>query len=495
MYASLLISLLAAFIAMLGKQWLNRYLRNVGGSMIERSGDRQRKCDGLNKWPFHLFVESLPVMLQIALLLLACGLCKHMASVNTSVAGVLITLTALGVLFYIGIVIVGTTSYDCPFQTPVSTGLQSLWNRFGHLVTPALLPIVGTGRSLLVALHHVWEVILCQVIHMLLWIPPIGMHHNSQDVQLPVVQQNPQEHTSWSTSLHNLWENIQCKILHAALHLPHSISSTIQEPTTLTRLQKGNTHDILCVSWILWNITDPEALDAAIRLAGIVWWFEDGPDVVPPYDQIVSTLKECFDSTGKVYPGLRDRAYYSAQAILWIYICAQSVPEEFALKFTLPVIHQNNYDLDGDFRNLLGLYRGGDISTIVDDMYQHTPPYVTPSHSQWVSNALLYLVWAKRSGPRIDYTRMLHEATIPMNTLLNHLLVSCILLDKPIDKELLKIQDKWYVTLFLSHTKLFTLPLIVITQNILYLYSLKQSSLPSILPTPVAHTSYIHWEN
>lgn len=100
MYASLLISLLAAFVAILGKQWLNRYLRHAGGSVIERCGDRQRKCDGLQEWSFHLFVESLPVMLQIALLLLACGLCRYMASVNTPVAGVLITLTALGVLFY-----------------------------------------------------------------------------------------------------------------------------------------------------------------------------------------------------------------------------------------------------------------------------------------------------------------------------------------------------------------------------------------------------------
>jgi len=34
MYASLLMSLLAAFVAMLGKQWLNRYLRHAGGSVI-----------------------------------------------------------------------------------------------------------------------------------------------------------------------------------------------------------------------------------------------------------------------------------------------------------------------------------------------------------------------------------------------------------------------------------------------------------------------------
>ena len=53
-------SLLAAFITMLGKQWLNLYLRNSGGSMIERCGDHQWKCDGLEKWPSH-FSESLPV--------------------------------------------------------------------------------------------------------------------------------------------------------------------------------------------------------------------------------------------------------------------------------------------------------------------------------------------------------------------------------------------------------------------------------------------------
>ena len=148
MYASLVISLLAAFIAMLGKQWLNRYLRNEGGSMIERCGDRQRKCDGLKKWPFHLFVESLPVMLQIALLLLVCGLCRHMWSINTTVAGVLITLTVLGVLFYIGIVVAGTSSYKCPFQTPASLVLRRLWKKIGPHVTAVLLPVSTTAISL-----------------------------------------------------------------------------------------------------------------------------------------------------------------------------------------------------------------------------------------------------------------------------------------------------------------------------------------------------------
>ena len=126
MYASLLISLLAALVAMLGKRWLNRYLRNSGGSMIERCGDRQRKCDGLEKWSFHFFVESLPVMLQVALLFLACGLCRYMWSVNAWVAYTLISLTGLGIAFYVVIVIAGMSSYACPFQTPASAALRGL---------------------------------------------------------------------------------------------------------------------------------------------------------------------------------------------------------------------------------------------------------------------------------------------------------------------------------------------------------------------------------
>ena len=128
--------------------------------MVERCGDRQIKCDRLQKWPFHLIVESLPVMLQAALLLLACGLCRYMASVNTSVAYTLITLTGLRVLFYVGVIIAGASSYDCPFQTPGSTLLRRLWMKVGPHLTPIVLFIInalhtlgGTVRRYTVVVH------------------------------------------------------------------------------------------------------------------------------------------------------------------------------------------------------------------------------------------------------------------------------------------------------------------------------------------------------
>ena len=73
-----MMSLLAALVAMVGKQWLSRYLHHAGGSMIQRRGDRQRKFDGLKKWPFRFFIESPPVITQIALLLFSCGLSRYM---------------------------------------------------------------------------------------------------------------------------------------------------------------------------------------------------------------------------------------------------------------------------------------------------------------------------------------------------------------------------------------------------------------------------------
>ena len=168
LYASLLMSLLAVFVAMLGKQWLNGYLRHTGGSTIERCGDRQRKFDGLERWPFCLFIESLPIILQIALFLHTCGLSRYMWSVNMSVANVVISFTAIGILFYIGIVVAGASSYGCPFQTPASMALRYLRDSrttqklLARLSLPNIILFiytswVNTWRGFTLVFHHVYN--------------------------------------------------------------------------------------------------------------------------------------------------------------------------------------------------------------------------------------------------------------------------------------------------------------------------------------------------
>jgi len=119
LYASLSASLLSAFLAMLGKQWLNRYASiGMRGSAIERNQNRQRKLDGVVAWYFDHVLESLPLMLQGALLLLGCALSRYLWDIDTAVASVVLGVTSFGLLFYLFIVTAGATSDSCPYQTP-----------------------------------------------------------------------------------------------------------------------------------------------------------------------------------------------------------------------------------------------------------------------------------------------------------------------------------------------------------------------------------------
>ena len=139
LYASLAVSLISAFLAMLGKQWLNGYASTaMRGTAIERSQGRQRKLDGIVSWHFEHVMESLPLMLQIALLLLGCALSRYLWEINTTIASVVIGVTSFGVLFYLFILAAGTPSESCPYQTPASHGLRSVTSTFapvyGHAI-------------------------------------------------------------------------------------------------------------------------------------------------------------------------------------------------------------------------------------------------------------------------------------------------------------------------------------------------------------------------
>lgn len=84
--------------------------------------------------------------------------------------------------------------------------------------------------------------------------------------------------------------------------------------------------------WVLRNITDPEAIDSAIRLASTIRWFDGDVDVDPPFDVIVSAFEACFDPAQKLYPGMEDRALLFGQAILQINTCARLRSHECASK-------------------------------------------------------------------------------------------------------------------------------------------------------------------
>ncbi|KAG1866908.1 hypothetical protein F4604DRAFT_1585203, partial [Suillus subluteus] len=76
MYASLALTLLAAYGAVMGKQWLGHYKTTHfgGGSIQDRYEQRHCKFQELKAWQFKNVLWSFPVLLQISLLLFALSL-------------------------------------------------------------------------------------------------------------------------------------------------------------------------------------------------------------------------------------------------------------------------------------------------------------------------------------------------------------------------------------------------------------------------------------
>ena len=174
--ASLSVSLLAAFLAMLGKQWLNRCIpADMPGTIVERCQYRQRKLDGIVDWYFDNVMELLPLMLQVALLLFGCALSRYLWGINTTVASVVLGVTTSGLLFYLFIVVAGVVYVNCPYQTPGANFLRRIPDIPGHIphillrvqnifrsIWGRLRRIPYLFRRICDILHHIWD-IFCQV--------------------------------------------------------------------------------------------------------------------------------------------------------------------------------------------------------------------------------------------------------------------------------------------------------------------------------------------
>ena len=81
-------------------------------------------------------MESLPLMLQFALLLLGCALSRYLWEIDLTVALVVLSVTSFGLVSYAFFIIAGTVSASCPYQTPGA-----------HFLRHILPPTLSTLRS------------------------------------------------------------------------------------------------------------------------------------------------------------------------------------------------------------------------------------------------------------------------------------------------------------------------------------------------------------
>ncbi|KAJ6470190.1 hypothetical protein C8R47DRAFT_1325262 [Mycena vitilis] len=121
LYVSLGSTLLAALLAVLGKQWLMFYMAAGERGTIEARGlERQRKFDGLRKWDFDTVMQLFPLLLQIGLFLFLAALSTYLWNVHLSLALVVLSFTASGFFLYTALLISAVASPDSPFQTPLA---------------------------------------------------------------------------------------------------------------------------------------------------------------------------------------------------------------------------------------------------------------------------------------------------------------------------------------------------------------------------------------
>ena len=302
LFASLAASLFSAFLAMLGKQWVNRYASvDVRGSAIERGQNRQRKLDGVFSWYFDHVMELPPLMLQAALLLLGLALSRYLLEINTTVALVVFGFTSAGVLFFLFIVIAGACSVSCPYQTP---GAQLLRQVQGLL--PQVLGLLrctpDTFWEISAVLHRVPDThrrvpaVLRRVLDTLRYIPDTIYHiHRGFSA---VVR---------GSICNNILELAWRKLKHPSLlYTPTAFLFILLLPIWLTmdacmaviwlldwfsrRLERGSEWqtallDIHCISWTLQT-----SLDGPVRLSTLNYLASTTLDNFEP-----TLVEDCFN--------------------------------------------------------------------------------------------------------------------------------------------------------------------------------------------------------
>ena len=377
LYASLATSLFAAFIAMLGKQWVNRYLRNRGGSATDKSRDRQRKLDGFDRWHFHLVIESLPVMLQLALLLLGCALSRYLWTISRTVARVVIAMTAFRLTSYILFTLAATLYYNCTYQTPPSTLIRTVARYLAH----SDAAFVHSLRSLIKSFSSIenpGRILEClrlgirSAFRSFRCVPAAG--DGAEDVPLAIIVTQP---TRVFEDISIDWE--ACKA------------------------------DIRCISWILDSTTDTDVIFSTVRFAADTIWCPEIAGALSPHI-LADLFFDCL-LDGWVIPGKEEHGSSIGMALASVLsIRLSTEPDDESLRGLCGrLMSQLLQELPSEsifslVTEVLKLVTGVLIPhapRMRGGLFRILPKRLSTAHKFWLSRMILQTMWQERrvQGP------------------------------------------------------------------------------------------------
>ncbi|TRM67314.1 hypothetical protein BD626DRAFT_564286 [Schizophyllum amplum] len=119
-FTSLALSLSAALMAVLVKQWLQAYNSNVSGTPKHQALVRQFRLLGVERWNVPLIVGLLPMLLHLSLLLFFVGLSLYVIALDTTIAAVVIGIAATAYSLFIVANILPMVDCQCPYKSPLS---------------------------------------------------------------------------------------------------------------------------------------------------------------------------------------------------------------------------------------------------------------------------------------------------------------------------------------------------------------------------------------
>lgn len=122
-FTSLTLSLSAALMCVLVKQWIQNYTSVSSGTAHEQARIRHFRYMGLEAWRVPSIIGWLPVLLHAALLLFFAGMVILLTSQNTVIAWIVGVTTGAVFLAYIGFNTAPLFDPQCPYTTSVTTQL------------------------------------------------------------------------------------------------------------------------------------------------------------------------------------------------------------------------------------------------------------------------------------------------------------------------------------------------------------------------------------
>ncbi len=119
-FVSLTLSLTAALLALLSRQWLQSYAAQTSGSAQDRGRVRHSRYMGLVRWRVPEIIQCLPTILHASLGLFFAGLIIALARLNLSVVYLIAAIVGCTAVFYCVATILPIVFPQCPYRTPLT---------------------------------------------------------------------------------------------------------------------------------------------------------------------------------------------------------------------------------------------------------------------------------------------------------------------------------------------------------------------------------------